>query len=252
LTVCEGPPALIVRPRLRKFTLTAHVAFSVGWLGAVIAYLALALTALNSPDLQTVRAAFLAMEIVGWFVLVPCSLAALATGLVQSLGTEWGLFRHYWVLTKFVLTVVGTAILLAHMRKVSGAAAAALSGGDFGALRHPTYVVHPAGGLLVLLTATALSVYKPWGRIAYGRRRQAERRPSSQPPLTPRTMVTHEGGDESAAPTPLSPTSHDSAGVVPEAAAGTNRGLYVLLGVIALALLFVGLHLAGVVGPANH
>jgi hypothetical protein len=239
-----------VKPRLRKFALTAHVACSVGWLGAVVAYLALALAALNSPDAQTVRAAFLAMDLVGWFVLVPCSLAALTTGLVQSLGTEWGLFRHYWVLTKFVLAVVGTVILLAHMRKVSEAAAAILSGADFGALRHPTYVAHPAGGRLVLLTATALSVYKPWGRTAYGRRRQAERRSSPQPPLTPRPTVTREGRDEPAASTLPSLTSDDSAGVVPETATGTNRGLYVLLGVIALALLFVGLHLAGVVGPA--
>jgi len=29
-------------PRFNKFALTAHITFSVGWLGAVIAYLALA------------------------------------------------------------------------------------------------------------------------------------------------------------------------------------------------------------------
>ena len=205
-----------MRPRLRKFTLTAHFACSVGWLGAVVAYLALAVAVLTGRDVETVRAAFLAMELVGWFVLVPCSLAALVTGLVQSLGTEWGLFRHYWVLTKFVLTVGGTVILLAHMRKVSEAAAAALSGADFGALRHPTYVVHPAGGLLVLLTATALSVYKPWGRTAYGRRGQAERRPSPQSHLTPRTTVTGDGRDESVAPTLPSHPSDNGAGVVSE------------------------------------
>ena len=49
-----------------------------------------------------VRAAFLAMESIGWFVIVPLSLAALPTGLVQSLGTEWGLFRHCWMLAKFL------------------------------------------------------------------------------------------------------------------------------------------------------
>ena len=106
-------------PRLRKFALTAHVTFSVGWLGAVIAYLALALTGLLSQDAQLARAAYLSMELIGWFVIVPCSLAALLTGLVQSLGTEWGLFRHYWIGVKFLLTLVGTLVLLGHMRAVT-------------------------------------------------------------------------------------------------------------------------------------
>jgi len=38
------------------------------------------------------------------------SLAALATGLVQSLGTEWGLLRYYWVLGKLFLTIFATIV----------------------------------------------------------------------------------------------------------------------------------------------
>src|ERR671915_105942 len=102
-------------PRLRKFVLTAHITFSVGWLGAVVAYLALAIAALTSRDIQMVRAAYLSMELIGWFIIVPFSLAALLTGLVQSLGTQWGLFRHYWILVKFLLTVTATIVLLLHM-----------------------------------------------------------------------------------------------------------------------------------------
>jgi hypothetical protein len=155
-------------PRLRRFTLTAHVTCSVGWLGAVVAYLALAIAGLTRQDAQVVRAAYLAMELIGWYVIVPCSLTALLTGLVQSLGTEWGLFRHYWILVKFLLTLVGTLVLLVHMRRVSHmagiAAETALSAGDFRMLRIPL-VVHAGGGLLVLLTATALSIYKPWGKL---------------------------------------------------------------------------------------
>jgi hypothetical protein len=82
-------------PRLRKFALTAHITFSVGWLGAVVAYLALAVAGLTSHDVSMVRAAYLSMELTGWFVIVPFSLATVLIGLVQSLGTQWGLFRHY-------------------------------------------------------------------------------------------------------------------------------------------------------------
>ena len=48
---------MTMTPGLRRFVLTAHVASSVGWLGAVVAYLALAVAALTNQDAQTVRAA---------------------------------------------------------------------------------------------------------------------------------------------------------------------------------------------------
>lgn len=161
-------------PRLRKFALAAHITSSVGWLGAVVPYLALAIAGLTSHDAQMVRAAYLSMELIGWFVIVPLSLAALLSGLVQSLGTPWGLFRHWWILAKFVLTIGATVVLLQHMQAVSRmahiAAETTLSGADSRALR-VQLVVHAAGGLLVLLAITALSVFKPWGMTSYGRRR---------------------------------------------------------------------------------
>ncbi|MEV6524511.1 hypothetical protein AB0M43_21365 [Longispora sp. NPDC051575] len=85
---------------------------SVGWLGAVAGFLALAIAGLGSQDAQTVRAAHLSMELIGWFVLVPLALASLLTGLIQSMGTEWGLFWHYWVLVKLLITVLATVVLL--------------------------------------------------------------------------------------------------------------------------------------------
>ena len=74
-------------PRLRRLTLTAHVVLSVGWLGAVVAYLALAIIGLTNAE--HVRTAYAAMGLIGWTVLVPLAFAALLTGLVQSLGTPW-------------------------------------------------------------------------------------------------------------------------------------------------------------------
>ncbi len=164
---------MTLTPRLRKFALTAHVIFSVGWLGAVAAYLALAIAGLTSQEAQVMRSSYLSMEVIGWAVIIPCSIAALLSGLVQSLGTDWGLFRHYWIVAKFVLTVGATIVLLVHMRAVTHmstvAAAATLMPHD---LRVPRIqlVVHAAGGLLVLIAIAALSVYKPWGLTPYGRR----------------------------------------------------------------------------------
>src|ERR671917_1368106 len=113
---------MAMTPRLRKVALAAHLTVSVGWIGAVVAYLALGVSAATSRDAQTVRAAWIAMELSGWFAIVPLALAALLTGLVMSLGTPWGLFRHYWVLITLVLTVFATVILLLHMPTVSSLA----------------------------------------------------------------------------------------------------------------------------------
>ena len=168
---------MIMPPGLRRFALLVHLTFSVGWIGAVVAYLALGVTAATSRDDQTVRAAWIAMETTGWFAIVPLALAALSTGVLMALGTKWGLFRHYWVLFSLALTVFATVVLLLHMptvssqadvaREAEGARLRAL-GGDLG---------HPSIGLVVLLTIQALNYYKPRGMTRYGRRRrEGERR----------------------------------------------------------------------------
>lgn len=162
-----------MRPRLRKLALTAHVTFSVGWLGSVVAYLVPAIVALTSQDVERARACYLVMNLIGWFVIVPLGLGALASGLVQSLGTEWGVFRHYWILAKLVLTVIGVTILVAHMRSVTGVAGMSsetLSLASSSEVKKHL-VVHAVGGLVILLVATTLSVFKPWGKTGYGRRK---------------------------------------------------------------------------------
>jgi uncharacterized membrane protein len=169
---------------LRKFSLTVHLTFSVGWVGAVMAYLALVIAAMTSQNAQTLRAAWIAMALIGWYILVPLALASLLTGLVMSLGSPWGLFRHYWVLFSFVLTLLATAVLLEHMQTVSFFAglAAETNRADVGQLRDGLWgeLFHAGVGLLVLLVIQVLNVYKPRGLTPYGWRKQHERRPVSQ------------------------------------------------------------------------
>lgn len=165
---------MIMTPGFRKFALTTHVASSVGWLGAVACFLALAVAGLTSRDVQTVRGVYVAMQLTGWYVIVPLCLASLITGLIQSLGTRWGLFRHYWVLTKFLITVVSVLILFGFTQTLSNlgslAADTTLAIDELRKLSQSP-VVHSGGGLLALLVTTTLSVYKPWGMTRYGRRK---------------------------------------------------------------------------------
>jgi hypothetical protein len=164
---------MLMTSGVRKFALTTHVTSSVGWFGAVAAFLSLAIAGLASQNPQTVRAAYLSMELTTWAVIVPLSVAALLTGIVQSVGTPWGLFRHHWIVAKLGLTVLATVILLVHTQPIGRVAAVAaermLSSADLRQLRIQL-IADAAAALVALLVATTLSVYKPWGLTSYGRR----------------------------------------------------------------------------------
>lgn len=166
---------------VRKLMLTIHLTSSVGWVGAVIGYLVLGVSAVTSQDAQTVRAAWIAMEVTGWFAIVPLAIVSLLTGIVMALGTPWGLFRHYWVLISFVLTIISTGILLLHMPTVSSLAdrAREADGANLDQLGGDLF--HPALGLVVLLVIMVLNVYKPRGLTSHGRRMRDERRTVSRP-----------------------------------------------------------------------
>lgn len=167
---------------VRKFTLVLHVMSSVSAVGAVACFLALGLSALHGKDTDNARSAYVAMEAVARLVIVPMVFASLLTGVVQALGTTWGLFRHYWVLAKFLLTLLTAVVLMLQMDLISYVAAAAVNGFTeldlLGARR--SLVVHAGGGIVVLFMTTVLSIYKPRGLTRYGWRKQ-QRRPNNPP-----------------------------------------------------------------------
>lgn len=165
---------MIMSPRLRKVVLTTHVATSVGWFGAVLAYLALDITAVTSGDVQMVRGAYSAMAVLIGYVIVPLALGSVIIGIINALGTSWGLLRHYWVLAKLLLTVVATTVLLLETQTVIQLADVAPSTADPGEL--PGTLPHSVGGLMVLLIILILSVFKPPGMTRYGWRKQDEHR----------------------------------------------------------------------------
>lgn len=164
-------------PRVRKFMLAAHLAVSVGWIGAAVAYLALGIAAVSTDDAPTVRGSWIAMEAIGWYVIVPLAVASLLTGVVMALGTRWGLFRHYWVVVSLVLTAFATVVLVLHMPTVSSQADVARAAEDARLDRLGGDLLHPAVGLVVLLVIQVLNVYKPRGMTPYGQRKASIPKP---------------------------------------------------------------------------
>lgn len=159
---------------LRKVALAIHIACSVGWLGAVGVFVALAAVALNSQDAQVVRAAYLVMEPVTWWVIVPAAIASLLSGVLQSLGTAWGLFRHYWVIAKLVTTVLLAILLLQYASTISHLTdIAADPETTIAELRAwgASPAVHAGLALMALLIPLVLSVFKLRGMTPYGARK---------------------------------------------------------------------------------
>lgn len=165
---------------LRKFLLCLHLTVSVGWIGGVLAYLALGIWAVGTESSENIRAAWAAMELIGWYVIVPMAVSSFLTGVIMAFGTKWGLFRHYWVLISFFLTLFATVVLVLHMPTVTSSAEAARTargrmleslGGD---------LPHSSIGLGILLVVQILNLYKPRGLTRYGWRKQQEERISEE------------------------------------------------------------------------
>jgi uncharacterized membrane protein len=172
---------VIMPPRWRKFALMAHVTTSVGWMGAIAAFLALGIIGVTAENTQMARGAYLVMEPAAWWVLVPFAIASLATGIVMSLGTTWGLFRHYWVLFKLAINVFATVVLLEYMQTFRHMAAlAADPSATLDSIRNPSPILHSFLALLILVIATVLAIYKPRGVTPYGRRKFLEQRTAAQ------------------------------------------------------------------------
>jgi hypothetical protein len=182
-----------MKAAVRRLVFTTHVTSSVGWTGAVLVFLALAIIGLTSQHPPTVRGVYLVMAPAAWFVLVPLAHASLLSGVVISLGTPWGLFRHYWVVSKLLITLFATVILLIYMgtfRQMAGMAADPVV--ELGLVRNPSPMVHSILALILLLLATVLGVYKPFGMTAYGKRQQVGQPAAQRSPLADAKRVGTE------------------------------------------------------------
>lgn len=161
----------MLNPFWRKFVLVLHVTSAVGFMGAVAGFLALSVAGLAASNDAIAAATYPAMQILAWYVIGPLAIASLFVGIIQSLGTAWGLIRHYWVIVKLALTLLALVVLMLQMTTVDLLAQAAQEGtlGRYGIQRF-SMVLHATGGLVILIVATVLSIYKPQGVTSRGPR----------------------------------------------------------------------------------
>jgi hypothetical protein len=156
------PARFRLRGKAHKTALWAHILTSAAWFGVavMVAFCGLAAAFTDDPTLS--HALYRTMETAPW-LSIPVGLTAVATGVVLSLGTPFGLVRHWWVVAKIVIA----ALVVATDAFLVGRVAhhAVLVGHGSNPLRDST-IAH----VVVLGVATWLSVFKPRGRTPHGRR----------------------------------------------------------------------------------
>ncbi|MFD9960436.1 DUF2269 family protein [Amycolatopsis sp. NPDC058986] len=159
-------PAKKTSPRWRQAVVWLHVLSSVVWIGEALALMTLLVLGATTDDPRVRVSATSMAHVLDTTLLAPMANAAAFTGILLAASTAWGFFRHWWVLTKFVLTL---AQLYAGIFLLSGALRDSVEAARAGA---PVPIGWPliAGTALmagVLAFQAWLSVAKPGKRTSW-------------------------------------------------------------------------------------
>ncbi len=82
-----------------------HVLFAGIWVACGVVILAFSLAA---GDLQNGDRLYMLnylVDLIDMKILVPSAVLSLVTGLIYSLGTNWGFFKYRWLVFKWIVTV---------------------------------------------------------------------------------------------------------------------------------------------------
>jgi hypothetical protein len=153
--------------------LILHVLASVGWFGIAVGVVIIAAMAGTAADESFAHDLYRVLA-ASPRVSVTAGLLGIATGMVVSLGTRWGLIRHWWVVVKILIAV---AVVATDAVLVSTIASDAMATGR----PAPPLFGATSAHIVVLVIATALSVIKPRGLTPWGRRVYPARRRIRQP-----------------------------------------------------------------------
>jgi hypothetical protein len=184
------PPTMGAMSRkMRKFVLLAHILSAVSWIGVDLVMGVLSFRGLTTDDPQTLATAYGGLALFCVPLLLTLGLLTLTTGVVLGLGTRFGLARYWWVVAKLVITVAFCTLILVALRPTLAEAATQTALVD-GTLPERlsdvqrSMIFPPIVSTSMLLFASWLSVYKPWGVTPRGRRFLRVRAPDREDVLS--------------------------------------------------------------------
>lgn len=157
--------------KTRNWLKTIHILFACLWIGAAFCMLLLAPVRGPITNGDELWAFNKAVKLIDDFIIIPSALGCLITGILFSLFTNWGFFKHKWITVKYIIafgTILFGAFCLGPW--VNGMEAISLSVRIL-ALQDPAYMHYVAmnkyfGPLQTSILAVTIyiSVFKPWGK----------------------------------------------------------------------------------------
>ncbi len=152
----------------QKWLKSLHLLTVSLWVGGAIALnlMLIFIEPCSSAELSGINRA---MKFVDDFVIIPGAIGCLLTGIVYSLFTKWGWFRHRWVTVKWIITVYGILFGTFFLGPWLNQLVPIAENLGAGALKDAQYI-HNTEMLLImgnfqlftLVFALFISVLKPW------------------------------------------------------------------------------------------
>ncbi|MCP4752999.1 MAG: hypothetical protein GY866_19095 [Proteobacteria bacterium] len=154
--------------RGQKWLKCFHIVFACMWVGAAVCLVLMngLIGASNGMELYGAR---LAVKFVDDFIIIPGAIGSLLTGLLYSLFTNWGWFKHRWIAVKWIINIYGVVFGTIWLGPWTNSLPLVALEKGLDALTDPVYIrtlalLNGWGGfqLATLLFAVFISVLKPW------------------------------------------------------------------------------------------
>jgi len=152
----------------QKWLKIVHLFFVCIWVAPGITLVAMQL-AMSAHSGGMLHGIDVSMKFVDDFLIIPGALGCLFTGLLYSLLTNWGFFRHGWITLKWIITVGGVLFGTFFLGPWLNAMPPISLELGLEALQDPGYMHNKAMNSIwgpvqvaTLLLAVVVSVLKPW------------------------------------------------------------------------------------------
>lgn len=155
----------------RNWLLSLHIATGGLWFGTAFCSVALALSIVLLNPGDAIHGINLARNIIGQYIIVPAAVFSVITGVLLCSFTNWGFFKHYWVIAKQLITLLLIVLGSVWLGPMTKEMTSLSEVGRSQVLQNPDYLalqntVTFGGTLqtLVLLAVIIVSTVKPWGK----------------------------------------------------------------------------------------
>jgi hypothetical protein len=155
----------------QKWLKIVHLFFVCIWVGPGVTLVAMQFAMSPGPNGTggMLHGIDTSMKFVDDWLIIPGAFGCLITGLLYSLLTNWGFFRHGWITLKWTITVGGILFGTFFLGPWLNALAPASLELGLDALHNPAYLHNKTMNSIwgpvqvgTLVFAVAISVLKPW------------------------------------------------------------------------------------------